>query len=73
MSTGRALRPEPCGSCFDTWRRKTARVVICTRCGKPVRLCVRCVEACAEYGVRPAETCARCSIEREMLDGWGPS
>ena len=73
MSARRALHPEPCGSCFDTYARRTARIVICSRCGEPVRLCVRCVQASAEYGVRQAETCARCSLEHEMRDGWGPS
>ena len=52
---------------------ETATFYICARCGEPARDCVSCVPACAEYGARPAETCARCSLEHEMRDGWGPS
>jgi len=75
MKNRSALCPEPCGDCVDTWLRKTGRVLICVRCGEPARLCVRCLEMRAEYGVRPAETCARCNIESEMAaaNAWGPS
>lgn len=64
---------EPCGNCLDTYWRETARAYTCTRCCRPARECVRCVEVhvglVAKLGPRaPVETCALCSLERELRD-----
>jgi hypothetical protein len=66
--------PESCGNCYDTHLRKTARVYICERCGAPARECRRCFETRHDWGLpSTVETCAPCSLEHEMRDGWGPS
>lgn len=65
---------EPCGNCYDIYRRKTATVYICKRCGGPGRECRRCVEIRHDWKLPgPLQTCAKCSLEHEMSDGWGPS
>ena len=60
----------PCGNCYDTYLRETARMYVCERCGSAARECLQCVEIRQKCGLTPIETCARCSLDCEALTAW---